>query len=81
MSKMNKVHGIYTYAYERKTDDGCSIKTEEVTCLKTDPCATLREIQLYAQQHGVSSLLLLIHSMFCLVNAALPFQVRFIIGY
>ena len=82
MSQMNKIHGIDTYAYERKTDDG-SIKTEEVTCLKTDPCATLREIQLYAQQHGVSSLVLihlLIHSRF-LVNAALLFQVRFIIGY
>ena len=53
MSQMNKIHGIDTYAYERKAGDG-SIKTEEVACLKTDPCATLREIQLYAQKHGVS---------------------------
>ena len=53
MNQMNKIHGIDTYTYERKTGDG-SIKTEKVTCLKTDPCATLREIQLYAQNHGVS---------------------------
>jgi len=51
MSQMNKIHGIGNYTYKRKTGEG-STKTEEVTCLKTDPGATLREIQLYAQKHG-----------------------------
>ena len=57
MSQMKKIHGIGNYTYKRKTGEG-STKTEEVTCLKTDPGATLREIQLYAQKHGVSVSLL-----------------------
>jgi len=51
MSNMNKIYGIKTHRYARKRDDGTK-KVEEVVCIETDPCATLREIQLYAQKYG-----------------------------
>lgn len=53
MNRLNKIHGIDTYTYKKKTDSGV-IRTEQVTCIKVDPCVTLREVQLYAQKHGVS---------------------------
>lgn len=70
MSQMNKIYHIDTYTYKRRTDDG-SIKTEKVTCLKTDPCPTLREIQLYAQKRGVR-----IISFYCLSYSMVFFYVK-----
>lgn len=51
MSKMNKIHGIITHSYSRMSSDG-TLKREEVVCLETDPCVTLRDVQLYAHKHG-----------------------------